>query len=466
MQSSLPLHPPADASASAGPLEREQLSLFAGDEASLYHCHKRFGFFSVLYRHRERTHQRSFRLSLMPEVLRALPRDRDTWISQAEFAKPVRRVVHLARIGVAFIDLDTYNTHYKDWEPERIAQAFLLACEDQFIPLPSLIIYSGRGLQVKWLLDNPAGRAALPRWNALQRTLVDRFRDFGADPQAKDAARVLRVVQTVNTRSGEVCRVIWVNKHGSAPDGVLAYDFEEFADEVLPFTRDEVEAYKAAARPEPRKPQLRVIEGRKPAGSRRLDLTQLAWDRLEDLRRLAALRNWTSGAEDGMRNNSLWLATSFMGFLIGHEQLYREMTALAREWCPEWPLERVFRVTRTTLGKVAEHHNGVTTFYRGRRRSPIYTPSNQYLIDLLKITGDEERQLKTIISQDEKRRRDAVRTREKRRAEGMRPRSEYEATANQRREQAKSLRASGLSWAKVGEQLGISADAARKLASR
>ena len=39
-------------------------------------------------------------------------------------------------------------------------------------------------------------------------------------------------------------------------------------------------------------------------------------------------------------------------------------------------------------------------------------------------------------------------------------------TAEQRRAQARLLRARGLSWAEVGKELGIAPDAARMLASR
>lgn len=46
------------------------------------------------------------------------------------------------------------------------------------------------------------------------------------------------------------------------------------------------------------------------------------------------------------------------------------------------------------------------------------------------------------------------------------PRAEFEARAKERRLQAVALRAEGLKWAAVGERMGISGEAARRLATR
>ena len=46
------------------------------------------------------------------------------------------------------------------------------------------------------------------------------------------------------------------------------------------------------------------------------------------------------------------------------------------------------------------------------------------------------------------------------------PRASFEARGQARRVQAAALRAEGLKWAVVGERMGVSADAARRLAAR
>jgi len=142
--------------------------------------------------------QDSYRLSQMPVVLSMLDHSRDTWLSQAEFIKPNRRVVNLARIGLLFADLDTYREPWAQGRsPEQLAAAVMFRCYDEGVPPPSILVFSGRGVQAKWLLDGTLPRQALPRWNACQRYLIDRLAGLGADPAAKDASRVLRLVNTV-----------------------------------------------------------------------------------------------------------------------------------------------------------------------------------------------------------------------------------------------------------------------------
>ena len=63
--------------------------------------------------------QRSYRLDLLPQVLASLDRHNDTYISQAEFFKPNRRLVNLWRLGLAFVDLDTYQTKWGSRTPEK-----------------------------------------------------------------------------------------------------------------------------------------------------------------------------------------------------------------------------------------------------------------------------------------------------------------------------------------------------------
>ena len=74
--------------------------------------------------------------------------------------------------------------------------------------------------------------------------------------------------------------------------------------------------------------------------------------------------------------------------------------------------------------------------------------------------------LKTIISAQDAAERHSEKERQRRQQSGAVDRAIYLETAEQRRAQARLLRARGLSWAEVGKELGIAPDAARMLASR
>ncbi|MEI2773246.1 MAG: hypothetical protein ABTR54_09155 [Candidatus Competibacter sp.] len=55
--------------------------------------------------------QRAYRPGDRPKVIEALDQERDTWIFQAEFIKPNRRVVYLLRLNLYFFDTD--NLYYR-----------------------------------------------------------------------------------------------------------------------------------------------------------------------------------------------------------------------------------------------------------------------------------------------------------------------------------------------------------------
>ena len=85
-------------------------------------------------------------------------------------------------------------------------------------------------------------------------------------------------------------------------------------------------------------------------------------------------------------------------------------------------------------------------------------------MELFDITDEEVGKLKTIITREEATRRHRERNRK------QMDRATYletiRETAEQRRAQARLLRAKGYSWANVGKEMGISATAARLLANR
>ena len=103
---------------------------------------------------------------------------------------------------------------------------------------------------------------------------------------------MLRLVNTVNSKSGEICRVMHVQMgHDGDP---IRYNFEYLAEQLLPVARWDIE-HQRKERIERR--QLKLLPGKKQTGLRGFSGRQLAWDRLEDLRRLAALRGGVSEGE-------------------------------------------------------------------------------------------------------------------------------------------------------------------------
>ncbi|MGP8288446.1 replication protein [Halomonas colorata] len=416
-----------------------QLALFSSqDEADLYHDSNRSGFFSLLVDVRGDKRQSSHRLTDMATVLSLVDKTRDTWMSQAEFIRPNRRVVNLSRLGLLFTDLDTYRVPaLAGRSPDQLAASVLYFCAEEGVPPPSVLIYSGRGIQAKWLLEGTIPRQALPRWNACQRYLVDRLAHVGADPMAKDASRVLRTVETVNSKSGEVCRVVHVqNGHDGQP---IRYNFEYLAESLLPTARWTIEQQrqeqqKQAQQRATRKPFL-LVPGGKADHLRGFSGRQLAWDRLEDLRKLAELRG---GVGEGSRMQHLFWRLNFL-LLSGatnSKQMYHEGAALARELDPQWNSRS--KELMTLFSKAKAYEAGEKVSFGGKDYSPLYTPKNDTLINLFRITADEQKQLKTIVSQAEAAERHRKREEDRRRAAGAVDRQTYLEAANAKQAQAQA----------------------------
>lgn len=415
----------------------------------MYHDSNRSGFFSLLVDVRGEKRQSSHRLADMPAVLNLVDKTRDTWMSQAEFIRPNRRVVNLARLGLLFTDLDTYRIPaFAGRTPEQLAMSVLYFCTEEGLPAPSVLIYSGRGIQAKWLLDGTIPRQALPRWNACQRYLVDRLAHVGADPMAKDASRVLRTIQTVNSKSGEVCRVVHVTNDTDGQP--VRYKFEYLAEALLPTARWTIEqqrqeqAERVKCKPKP----FLLVSGGKADNLRGFSGRQLAWDRLEDLRKLAELRG---GVNEGCRMQHLFWRLNFL-LLSGatnSKQMYHEASALARELDPQWNSRS--KELMTLFSKAKAYESGERVSFGGRDYPPLYTPKNDTLINLFGITTDEQRQLKTIISSEMARERDRKRHEIRRRAAGATDRQSYESASLSRRKPWESLGMSRASWYRAGK---------------
>lgn len=427
-------------------MAQAQLSLFGQNEAETYHDTSARGFFSLLVQWPTGKRQSSFPLEQMPTVLNAVDHRLDTWLSQAEFMRPNRRVVNLLRIGLLFADLDTYKMPWAQGrKPEELAAAITYFCQSEGIPQPSIMVYSGRGIQAKWLLERPVPRQALPRWNACQTHLINKLAELGADPGAKDASRVLRLVNTVNSKSGAVCRVVHVLEEGGLP---IRYNFEYLAEMLLPVARWDIEKQKA----ERQQARLTVVNGGKVGNLRTFSGRQLAWDRLEDLRKLGQLRG---GINEGERMRHLFWRLNFL-LLSGatnSAQMYHEAAALFSELDTRWSYRS--KELMTLYSKAKSYEAGERVEFGGKSFAPLYTPKNDTLINLFQISQQEQEQLKTIISTDEaqkrRRERDRLRDEERRRAAGQLEREAYEANSLSRQKPWEAMGMSRAKWYRLGK---------------
>jgi hypothetical protein len=179
------------------------------------------------------------------EVLPAYTGMHDAYISQNRLWGS-RCVSRLARLSAMYADLDYYKI------PGLVGMHSLAVMDLAFeelqraqIPRPSLVVAKGRCLALVWRHE-PVPRNALPKWKACQDHIFEVLKGLGADPSARDAARVLRLVGSRNSKSGTTVEAIW-EEHGES-----TWEFGDLADEILPLIREELEKLRDQRREAPR----------------------------------------------------------------------------------------------------------------------------------------------------------------------------------------------------------------------
>ena len=374
------------------------------------------GHFSLLAKHDLGMRQQSHDLRQLPEVLRLADHDRDNWITQATFTTSNRRAVNVRDVGLLFADLDVYRSPgLAGKTPDQQADLLNTYCRTEGLPAPSIVLFSGRGLQAKWLIAPALEADRLPEWNAAQLALVRLLEPFSADVAARDISRVLRLDQTTNTKSGERCRVVWT---ASGLDLCpLRYDFDDLAAALAKHDQFTAKALTRIAPSTSAMPAPTLSTSKVLSLPEAFSLRRLNWLRLYDLRDLWTLRG---GVPEGYRELTLFHELCFL--LLAQPgaagDVWKEAQALAAQIAPgenfyqRADLSTVYRKAKAGLG-------GEVIIFNGRPMPAIYTPRNSTLLELFQVTTAEERTLRTIISGDEKRRRNTERHQAARRAAGV-----------------------------------------------
>lgn len=209
----------------------------------------------------------------------------------------------LRYLNCCYVDLDIYNK--AGLSPEVAFVRVLQLAADGAIPEPSIYLDSGRGLWPIWeLRDNRepsqsvrAVPSTVAKFRSINRALAERLLDLGADRQAIDAARFLRVPGSLNVK-------------GKRKVGFLVkYDLEG---KPIRYTLDELERFLGIKAPNIH-PALRALGDSDPNQQRPQNRGHLGrctkdLSRMELLRRLRARPVF----EKGQRRKAVWAMASLL----------------------------------------------------------------------------------------------------------------------------------------------------------
>ena len=336
------------------------------------------------------------------------------YITLNTFYKPCRRLECIKELNFVYIDLDYYKTKYTK---EQVIMNLESNYFNKIIPATNYIIDSGRGLALLWNI-NKVPSQALPLWKAIQEYLYHQLKEFGADRQALDATRVLRVPGSINSKSKTVVSII--------DEYDYIYDLREIQNEYLP----ELEERKAKKKGRPSK---KVFIHRE---------RSLYYARIQDIIKLCELREYDLR---GHRELILFLYRYYLCyFLEDTQKALEDVLELNREFIYSLSETEVIRATRSA-----------EKVYLSKDKD--YKYKNETLIELLLITELEETYMTTIISNKESKRRRSIRD-EKRYKEKLKldGKVSEKEKLSQRRAKIKDLLAEGLKRKDICLQLDIS----------
>ena len=319
---------------------------------------------------------------------------------------------NLVALNALYVDLDYHRlTRLKGQAPEDVRDEYADQLEQAGVPLPSLTVFSGRGLYAIWLIKElPA--AARSRWGAAQKGIVELSEAFGADRACVDEARVFRVPGTINEKSGQAVRVC---------GGTLQrYCFEALSDSI----------YAALGRPSRRELQNRELKKRstseQKASSMPRGLTQKQRHKLI-LEDLEMYRQFCGGEiPEGYRNVFLHIYATCLTHTAGLDVIEKQIEHMAALAAPALTEAEVRAIKKQALEKAAMP----VTFHVSRDKR--YTYRGATIAEKLGISGQIAGKLglKQVLPEEMRRERKAKAQQKRRLANGAVTRAEYLAANN------------------------------------
>ena len=140
-------------------------------------------------------------------IVEELKTNEDVYITPNTTFIPVRKTKNIRQFRAFFIDLDIQKIGFE--KAETVYMVWELYYEDK-IPKPTMITDSGQGLHIYWRIKN-APSQALHTWQELEDYLYYQLKDLGADKQATDSVRILRLPTTINSKNGSECKVLYID---------------------------------------------------------------------------------------------------------------------------------------------------------------------------------------------------------------------------------------------------------------
>ena len=396
-------------------------------------------------------------------INRLKAREVDVYDSVNEFSTAKRSESTIKKLNYLYCDIDCHKGMFNEWLTLEVLRADYFGSK---VPYPSIINNSGRGLHLFWTLENE-GAESLAKWKVLQQVILNNLASISEETNCSvdfrciDPSRVLRTVDTFNTKSKTLCRLVEKTNLTYTLDDILECFYGVNLDDLKPFnsnpnkdTGNDKKTLTGAKNALNERGEWKDLKVKRTNGIVSVfNAYSLLTCRAADLRKLLELRG---GDMEGMRDEFLTMyAWTIISKKDDLEKLERELHGInslfknpLKDKEVSYKAQYIFNKFNKEVIKGADTSQ-FTEFDR-------YWYRNTTIISRLGITMDEQRHMLTIISKEEKNERDKARKKKARRNdEGV---LKTRVSVIERRKLVAELINLGYTQKQIAETLGISVD--------
>lgn len=354
--------------------------------------------------------------------------EKDIFISSNTYYRPSRSLDAIRQFRAFYIDLDL-----KKYEKAETIYMIYEMVEANKIPMPSMVIDSGRGIHLYWKIKN-APYGASYTWQELEDYLYRQLKHLDADIKATDGTRVLRLPGTINSRNNRECKVLIINDD-------IEYSMYDLREQYLNYKPKKIYTKKATV-------------------SNLFNSYSLHMARIRDIEKLCKLRNYDV---ENYRNFIIHCFAYWNGIYVREPEELKDIVFKLnnsfKKPLKDNEVQAVLRCIPKAIEKFIQYEQSLKgeekkRVTKGMKDKGGYWYKNETLIDTLKITPEEEKQMKTIIGTEEKyKRNNERRNKARRNEEGLTKREQFKQNKVQ---VVKELKKQGFKQKEIAEKLGIS----------
>ena len=349
---------------------------------------------------------------------------KDIYYTPNTFNSPIRRErEYLWQLHRFYIDID-HKTGTEPIDQFEVVGAVEQLVEEKKIPQPTEYINSGRGIHIYWDINN-CHIMLLDLWEKIENYLFNTIKELersikniSVDSRVKDPTRLLRLPNTINSKSNSKCYSMLKNEGN-------IYNIFDLKKAYIKVNKQ----YKK------NKSKITYLPTK--------NLYTLNMSRIEDFKHIVSLRN---GDIKGYRNTLIMLYSYHYRLVneVTVEELIKVTKEFNKSFREPYKAKELISVCRS-VNRTVKH------FQEDNNKGYKFT--NKYIINALDLEEQEQGQLLTIISTRVKYdRKNKKRNEARRNEEGLTPK---QAELKELNSKVVELKEQGLSLRKIAEELNI-----------